>query len=968
MGGERRQYPRLSASLEAQYLLTGNSDWQSAPLHDLSAGGIGLLVDSSCDEVSALERVRFRLPPGGLEFDLEGEVVYCRESSTGGQTVAGVRFTEPDKETVTAIQDYVFAELIGKTSELLSEDEDWAERIEWGEPIQLRYEHFTRFVEEVTENLSLTGMFIRSDEPQPPGSTFEFRFQLNEDFALIQGKAEVIWSREPAPDHNLPCGMGVRFLELTDESRELIARIVRQQTDESEEPTELAALGVAPSPSEAPAERPTPAQTKSTKKLKAHLEHLRTKARKREEGFNAQVEKAAQVLAVLRVRVSELEAEGQSLQHKIERERSSYQEQIETIASNRDQLVSEFDALQNERDRLAEELSIERELSRNLTQEQRDAESRRETLDAKLAEEKARGSELEAELREMRSHLVEAEKKQAQDTDASSELETLRKQVSDLERSLSTSETARKQIQLANQEAHANERAAQKALRDAEERQAAMKRERDDAQSLLDETEKHLSERGAEGDTAAAAAIASQAVPSATGDEADLKTRIRVLEEEQKILIGKLEVSQRNETAANSRLESLETERADLEREAESLRGAAETLDVRLRETQREREAETAQYKQELDTLRAQYEDVEDAPSDSATVGELRQSLAKARRQQKKAETEAERHLEEAKTEAQELRDSLSTTETARRQIAKQAAEASAQEKSMRQQLLQLRQQEQRTEEEEAQSSAKLREVSAQLAAREIELEAANSEVRLLLDDIEHRTERLDEVHKQGRKWPLRAAALVAAGTFAGILAGSVLFSGDGKSGNALPTAVEAAASTTLSVPSAAEAPVAPATERQAAGKTAANDPSRVLPAEAEASAKTAPSSAPAPKTPPSAVVSIEPAVERAIQAWATAWSNKSAEGYLSAYAQSFVPPKGLSRDAWTDQRRNRIEKPEWIRVDVLDLSVTETAAGRAEATFSQKYETPTYRDEVRKTLTLVLQDGSWKIEQETSS
>ncbi|MEQ1519418.1 MAG: hypothetical protein ABL931_23330, partial [Usitatibacteraceae bacterium] len=64
-----------------------------------------------------------------------------------------------------------------------------------------------------------------------------------------------------------------------------------------------------------------------------------------------------------------------------------------------------------------------------------------------------------------------------------------------------------------------------------------------------------------------------------------------------------------------------------------------------------------------------------------------------------------------------------------------------------------------------------------------------------------------------------------------------------------------------------------------------------------------------APAAPP-IVAPIEERTRAAaiIGQWAAAWSQRDVSAYLGFYAQEFIPPDNLSRDAWQDRRRERIQ------------------------------------------------------------
>jgi len=79
------------------------------------------------------------------------------------------------------------------------------------------------FIAEYVTDISQGGVFIRSRSPLPIGTRVDLHFTiLLEDFHTIEGVGEVVRVVADGPGQ----GMGVRFIELTDESRALVDRIV----------------------------------------------------------------------------------------------------------------------------------------------------------------------------------------------------------------------------------------------------------------------------------------------------------------------------------------------------------------------------------------------------------------------------------------------------------------------------------------------------------------------------------------------------------------------------------------------------------------------------------------------------------------------------------------------------------------------------------------------------------------------
>jgi tetratricopeptide (TPR) repeat protein len=162
------------------------------------------------------------------------------------------------------------------------------------------------------------------------------------------------------------------------------------------------------------------------------------------------------------------------------------------------------------------------------------------------------------------------------------------------------------------------------------------------------------------------------------------------------------------------------------------------------------------------------------------------------------------------------------------------------------------------------------------------------------------------------------------------------------------------------------------ATQAKATRPVAAAPPSR----DAAPGATVAQEDAPAgsnpgtvtPAQPPENAVAEAPAeakaaVEKAVMEWAADWSRKDAQAYLSHYADDF-DADGLSHADWEAQRKERLEHPRYIKVQISQMQV-DVDGDQATAKFRQRYESNSYRDWSRKTLTLVKKGDAWKITRE---
>ncbi len=89
----------------------------------------------------------------------------------------------------------------------------------------------------VTINLSPSGAYIRCGSPLRLNEVFDMTIDVPNSDWLIEAKAEVVFSNIYGPDDKIsPRGMGVRFLTIASEDRQIIAKEVLQhlQSDKVE--------------------------------------------------------------------------------------------------------------------------------------------------------------------------------------------------------------------------------------------------------------------------------------------------------------------------------------------------------------------------------------------------------------------------------------------------------------------------------------------------------------------------------------------------------------------------------------------------------------------------------------------------------------------------------------------------------------------------------------------------------------
>lgn len=91
--------------------------------------------------------------------------------------------------------------------------------------VQYRLNTFEDFLAEYSHDISLGGMFIRTEEPREEGSLIYLQFWLNDGSKLIEGLGKVVRVNPPGVPAK-PAGMGVEFLNFDEDSMALISEIV----------------------------------------------------------------------------------------------------------------------------------------------------------------------------------------------------------------------------------------------------------------------------------------------------------------------------------------------------------------------------------------------------------------------------------------------------------------------------------------------------------------------------------------------------------------------------------------------------------------------------------------------------------------------------------------------------------------------------------------------------------------------
>lgn len=106
-------------------------------------------------------------------------------------------------------------------------DKRGGDRIEVTEEVKVTFDDFKTFTVQYAENISTTGMYLRSNQPLSANSTLHFRLLIKDIKQEIAGNAVVVWTKEIwDPSGKQSSGMGLKFLKLEGNSEKFIREFI----------------------------------------------------------------------------------------------------------------------------------------------------------------------------------------------------------------------------------------------------------------------------------------------------------------------------------------------------------------------------------------------------------------------------------------------------------------------------------------------------------------------------------------------------------------------------------------------------------------------------------------------------------------------------------------------------------------------------------------------------------------------
>ena len=118
---------------------------------------------------------------------------------------------------------------------MLDRVSQFSERSEPRHPrvLSLVFKDRQSFVRSYTENVSMGGLFVRTENLLASGLKFLLKLQIPGVSDPLQIKSEVAWTRKRDENHpDRPPGMGIRFCEMSDKDRQTLDQYLSGETQE----------------------------------------------------------------------------------------------------------------------------------------------------------------------------------------------------------------------------------------------------------------------------------------------------------------------------------------------------------------------------------------------------------------------------------------------------------------------------------------------------------------------------------------------------------------------------------------------------------------------------------------------------------------------------------------------------------------------------------------------------------------
>ncbi len=223
---DTRESLRVPLTLRVRYTIMGKMEERRISV--LSEGG-AMIITPNPLPVSTRFDLEILSSYASVGVKLAGEVMWSKPTGAMGERGMGVRFVDPSLE-----QKKVLWQLVDEAVRRCLLERRQQARIDT--KLNVEIEHGGRMLKLQTQDLSVGGMFIATNEKFRKGDQHRFELKIPGGFPAIKGVAEVVHA-SARPSKTAKGGIGVRFVELKPSDKNVIESFITRRVLGETKPT-----------------------------------------------------------------------------------------------------------------------------------------------------------------------------------------------------------------------------------------------------------------------------------------------------------------------------------------------------------------------------------------------------------------------------------------------------------------------------------------------------------------------------------------------------------------------------------------------------------------------------------------------------------------------------------------------------------------------------------------------------------